>query len=170
MNRHRALTWSLAALLAFLLWDFSDRALLYSPLSTSPIQTVTATDTGEKDEDKFEAAWGVEIVEKNLFNENRSERVSPTDSAFGINDMPDSDAATRGQAVRPEIILSGIIKNQFGERVAYLQIGKDDAVGARKGEAVQEFKVVDIQQRTVSLGWRGSTFELTLSSNPLIKR
>jgi len=172
MTRQKAIIWSLIGLLTLLLWDFGNRALFYHPLAVSGESTRPATPEKEEGKPGLKTTWGVEIEQKNLFSESRAVRISPADAAFGFNTAPMQDAAANGPPVevRPNIILSGIIINQFGEYVAYLKFDGQEPVGIRKGETVEGVKVISLDERSVSLDWKGSGFELTLSNQPLIKR
>jgi len=169
MTRQKAIIWSLMGLIILLLWDFGNRALFYHPLAASVESARPATPEKEEKKPDLKTAWGVEIERKNLFSESRAVRISPADK---VNSTPAQDAAANMPQVevRPNITLSGIIVNQFGEYVAYLKFGALEPVGIRKGETVEGVKVRSIDNRKVSLDWRGSEFELTLSSQPLIKR
>ena len=172
MNRQKTITWSLIGLLVLLIWDFGNRALFYHPLSVTEAQSRPAVPVKEDKAPGFKARWGEEIEKKNLFSLSRSARVSPTEAALGANGMPGRDMPAKEQVmeIRPNIILSGIIKNQFGEYVAFLKFDGQVPVGIRKGEALEGVKVIDISKRRVKLNWQGSSFELSLSNQPLIKR
>jgi len=172
MNRQKTITWSLLGLLVLLLWDFGNRALFYHPLAVTETRSRPAA-PGKKDiTPVIEARWGPEIEEKNLFSQSRSASPPPTEAALGadggpLQGMPGGEQAAE---IRPNIILSGIIKNQFGEYVAFLKLDGQVPAGIRKGEALEGVRVIDISKRRVKLSWQGSTFELSLSNQPLIKR
>lgn len=172
MNRQKALTGALLILLALLLWDLGNRAILYSPLPVASSDTRPGVPEKLEDAQGFSPAWGKEIENKNLFNKSRSIRVSPPEGQGRPKSAVSKQPAQKDRPpeVRPELTLSGIIKNQFGEYVAFVILNGQDTVGARKGEMVGDAKVTHIDKRNVTLSWRGSEIRLSLGSQPLIKR
>lgn len=176
MKNRRNLTWALAALLLILLWDFADRAVYYSPLSSSDVLATSPpgkdgeSKTGEQ-QTESKSSWSTAIVDKNLFSKSR---------ALGAGGLPPSSDGSKEDGtgpgaqdagvVRPNVTLSGIITNQFGEHVAFLLFDNDSPIGVRKGETIKGVRVVQIDDRRVLLEWKSSEFELTLSVSPLIKR
>lgn len=155
-----------------LLWDFGNRALFYHPLAVTEGQSRPVAPEKKDKSPVIESRWGAEIEGKNLFSQSRSARVSPTEAALGADGRPSqrTQEKERLTEIRPNIILSGIIKNQFGEYVAFLKFDGQVPAGIRKGEALEGVKVIDISRRRVKLSWQGSSFELSLSNQPLIKR
>ena len=71
--------------------------------------------------------------------------------------------------IRPPVALSGIIKNQYGEFIAYISINKNSPIGVRKGDVVETFKVADIMQRTVILRWNDEIIKLELKKSAILK-
>lgn len=173
MSSRKAITWTLTALLALLMWDFVGKAFFYDPLAQlAPQQEQDETEL--RDETPlYEQAWGADIVKKNLFSETRTSRNSAP-SPINKSQTTSMPVAPLQQEqpteVRPRVKLSGIIKNQFGEYVVFLQFDNESTMGARAGETVMGLKVVEIEKRKVTLKWKDSTFELSMSGQSLIKR
>lgn len=173
MNNRKAITWAMAALLILLLWDFASNALFYHPLEkhVSLQKNDDAQTMGETPQ--HETSWGTAIVEKNLFSETRTSRSATTTPDYESRATSEPVASMQQEQlteVRPNVKLSGIIKNQFGEYIVYLQVASDAPVGLRRGESLMDLKVVDIEKRKVTLKWKDSTFELSMSGQSLIKR
>jgi len=172
MNRQKALTAALAALLVLLLWDFGSRALLYSPLAPASNEARPDIPAKQENADGLVQAWGPEIEKKDLFSKTRSTRISPVRKESRTVTPASTQPAQPAPApeVRPDLTLSGIIKNQFGEYVAYIILNGQEPVSIRKGEMIGEATVTYIDNRSVTLDWKGSDIRLSLSSQPLIKR
>ena len=172
MNKQRAITGGLILLLMLLSWDFTQSVILYDPLeatgTTAPSAAATARTT-EPELTMSRPAWGDEILTYNLFSKSRG-REMPLDSAE-TTDISGSGGITgiEDVTIRPDVKLSGIIKNQFGEFVAYIKVEKDPPVAVRTGEVVRGMKIMEIRQRSVTVEWKGSNFDLNLNI-PLLKR
>jgi type II secretory pathway component PulC len=168
MNKQKAITWSLLILLIALLWDFGNRAILYSPLTLT--QDITRPPIPERQNNGkvAEPAWGPEIVNRNLFSKSRSVRVSTP--APAPTKKPSPSMIEQKKEVRPEFTLSGIIQNQSGEDIAYIIFNGQNPIGIRVGEELGGAKLTRIDKRSVTMNWRGSEIKLSLSSQPLIKR
>lgn len=170
-NRRKAVTWALGFLLLLLSGDFATRALLYSPaVPPSPVDSAKADDRGVKYIPPSNTAWNVTITEKNLFSETRTVRTAPQDASRELNARPGQDTMPVPAKVKSNVILSGIIKNQHGEDVAYLIIDGQPALAVRQGEVAGGVRVMKIERRKVTVQSNGESFDLTLSGNPLIKR
>ena len=172
MSRQKTITWSLMALLVVLLWDFGQRALFYSPLS--PSQSTTRPGVPEKldNTSDLKPSWGPEIEARDLFSQGRSARASASGSTPDTKSQRDQAPPPKEQLteIRPNLTLSGIIINQFGEYVAYVILDNQNPIGVRIGEELGGAKVTAIDKRSVTLNWKGSAIKLSLSSQPLIKR
>lgn len=172
MNRQKALTGAILALMILLLWDFGSRALHYDPLPVIKEDTRPDVPDKMKDPEGLFPAWGQEIEQRNLFSKTRSIKAPRPRGTGGRRSTAVKQPVPREKPleVRPDLTLSGIIKNQSGEYVAFITLNGKETVGIRKGESVGEAKVTHIDKRNVTLDWRGSDIRLSLSSQPLIKR
>jgi hypothetical protein len=151
--------------LSGLSYEFINEVVMYSPLdevgaSKKSGQAKAANANG------FAPAWGSEIVERNLFTSSRSatpERRVPT---------PIVSAPTRVQEIitPPQVVLSGIIKNQYDEFVAYIAIDGGPITGVRAGDALVDLQVLEIEDRKISLMWIDTPMTLELKSSSLMKR
>jgi hypothetical protein len=156
-------------LTALLFWDFVNKSLLYSPLTE--IESIERAADGKAiSEAAFKAAWGKEILEKNLFSPQRNAASVPKDTV--PKETIEQPVLERKliEAPIPILSLSGIIENQFGELIAYIQKDKDEAVPLREGDRLGEFKVVEITDRSVQLLFRGEEIILTLSQIETLTR
>ena len=141
--------------------DMYKEAIIYNPLKSIEISGREAANNGKKALQVFEAAWGREIVDNNLFSSTRSP-VQPKPL------QPQGKAAEPPK--RPDMNLKGIILDQFGEYVAYIEKDKAKAVAARKGDRFDDVEVVDVQQKSVELRWNEENIVLSLDRIKTIKR
>ncbi len=141
-----------------LLWDFVAEALLYNPFAQiGGIER--AVEAKVKSEDVFKPAWGTEILKRNLFSQERSPAPKPAPPAAGerAENAPEPP-------VRPDVSLTGIILNQFGEYVAYVRIGREEPVPLRYGDELDNIKVAEITERKATLTWNDETIILTMEN------
>lgn len=141
--------------------DMYKEAIIYNPLKSIEISGREAANNGKKALPVFEAAWGREIVDDNLFSSTRSP-VQPKPQP--------QDKAAEQPPKRPDMNLKGIILNQFGEYIAYIEKDKVKAVPVRKGDRFDDVEVVDIQQKSVELRWNEENILLSLDRIKTIKR
>lgn len=157
--------WVVLAFLCFavlvLSIDMYKEAIIYNPLKSIEISGREAANNGKKALPVFEAAWGREIVENNLFSSTRSP-VQPKPQLQG--------KAAEPPPKRPDMNLKGIILDQFGEYIAYIEKDKAKAVAARKGDRFDDVEVVDVQQKSVELRWNEENILLSLDRIKTIKR
>jgi hypothetical protein len=158
----------LSLLAAGLFWDFLNKAVLYSPLAEME-STEKAADEKAVSEDAFKSAWGKEILENNLFSPQRIASSAAKDIEPIEKIEPSIERIVKDTPI-PILNLSGIIENQHGELVAYIQKDKDEAVPLREGDRLDEFKVVEITNRKVKLLFRGEEITLTLSQIETLTR
>lgn len=158
----------LSLLAAGLFWDFLNKAALYSPLAEME-STEKSVDEKAVSEAAFKSAWGKEILENNLFSHQRIAGGVPKDIKPVNQIDPITERITKPGRI-PILTLSGIIENQYGELVAYIQKDKDDAVPLRKGDRLDEFKVVEITDRSVQLLFRGEDIILKLTQIETLTR
>lgn len=141
--------------------DMYKEAIIYNPLKSIEISGREAANNGKKALPVFEAAWGREIVDNNLFSSTRSP-VQPKPQPQG--------KAAEPPPKRPDMNLKGIILDQFGEYVAYIEKDKVKAVPVRKGDRFDDVDVVDVQQKSVELRWNEENILLSLDRIKTIKR
>lgn len=141
--------------------DMYKEAIIYNPLKSIEISGREAANNGKKALQVFEAAWGREIVENNLFSSTRSP-VQPKPQ------LPQGKAL-EPPPKKPEMNLKGIILDQFGEYVAYIEKDKAKAVAARKGDRLDDVDVLDVQQKSVELRWNEENILLSLERIKTIK-
>lgn len=165
MSRQRIIIGALALLAVFFTWDFVTKALLYDPYEdTQGAQVTQLAKTQEAG--GYKEAWGPEIRSRNLFSEQRSYS-APIRQVERPSNI-DTPAVPKPE--KPEIKLSGIIKNQYGEYVAYMKIGAKQSVSVRKGDVVKDVTILDITERDVTIMWMDEKSVLTLSNKPLVTR
>ena len=140
--------------------DMYKEAIIYNPLKNIEISGREAANNGKKALQVFEAAWGREIVDNNLFSSTRSP----------VQPKPQLQGKAAEPAKRPEMNLKGIILDQFGEYVAYIEKDKVKAVPVRKGDRFDDVEVVDVQQKSVELKWNEEKILLSLDRIRTIKR
>lgn len=142
-----------------LLWNFVAEALLYNPFAQMG-GIEKAVEAKVKSEDVFKPAWGTEILKRNLFSQERSPAPKPAPPPDGgrVEQPPEPPPA------RPDVSLTGIVLNQFGEYVAYVQIGREEPVPLRYGDELDNIKVAEITERKATLTWNDETIILTLEN------
>ncbi|MEK6651993.1 MAG: hypothetical protein AABY50_03585 [Nitrospirota bacterium] len=140
--------------------DMYKEAIIYNPLKSIEISGREAANNGKKALPVFEAAWGREIVENNLFSSTRSP----------VQPKPQPQGKAAEPPKRPDMNLKGIILDQFGEYIAYIEKDKAKAVAARKGDRFDDVEVVDVQQKSVELRWNEENIVLSLDRIKTIKR
>lgn len=140
--------------------DMYKEAIIYNPLKDIEISGREAANNGKKALPVFEAAWGKEIADNNLFSSTRSP----------VQPKPQLQGKAAEPPKRPEMNLKGIILDQFGEYVAYIEKDKVKAVPVRKGDRFDDVEVVDVQQKSVELKWNEEKILLSLDRIRTIKR
>jgi hypothetical protein len=159
MMRQGFILMVLAAVVAVLLWDFMTQAVLYDPLDRIQAVEKVSTDRSMSMAD-FQAAWGADIHEKNLFSPQRG-APPPAPEPAELTPVPMEDILP--PPVRPDFSLSGIIRNDFGELIAYVKVGQTDPVPVRQGDSIEDAEVVEVTDRTVRLTWNGENIDLSLT-------
>lgn len=144
----------------FLSIDMYKEAITYNPLKSIEISGREAANNGKKALPVFEVAWGREITDNNLFSSTRS--------PVQLKPQPQGKAAEPPK--KPEMSLKGIILDQFGEYVAYIEKDRVKAVPVRKGDRFDDVEVVDVQQKDVELKWNEEKILLSLDRIRTIKR
>jgi hypothetical protein len=158
----------LGALALFLAWDFTRGVLLYDPLGQVALET-EVTETQASAPGEFRPGWNEAIVRKNLFREDRGQTPpSPPPSALNSAAAGAPEPTVPDRA--PNVKLNGIIKNQFGEYVAYVQIETAPAIALRAGDMVSGLNVERVDQRSVVLLFGPQRLELTLPNKSIFQQ
>jgi hypothetical protein len=154
----------LCVITAIIMWDFVTKTLLYNPIADiqsterPELEPVTA-------EEEFRHAWGVEIVENNLFSPQRGYTPPPPP----VTKFEPEVKEVKPPPLRPNLTLNGIIFNQFGEYVAYIKVDNERTVPLREGDMVASARVLKIHERSVEVEWNGEIISLALSKIKTIK-
>lgn len=166
MIRNRLILAALALLAAWLTWDFMERALMYDPMSEMADSSVESV-AQEAQADQYEAAWSPIIKSKDIFSKDRGQ-------AIAMPSLPVLQQSMQQPKVvdlkAPNITLSGIISDNFGDMVAYISINDGKGIGVRKGDMIGGIKITGITPTTVDLSWQGRTYTLKLKTESLFKR
>lgn len=169
MIRQWTITGALALVLAALLVNFTQKAVLYNPMDGIR-QTGQARTQETQKNTRHKRAWSSAILKKNLFSQSRQE--NPVVMVETIVE-PDPVALIKPAsppAPMPAISLSGIIIDPDGAYTAYIKIGKNPVAGARVGDVMHGVGVITIEERQVELEWKGASISLKMKSSPLLKK
>lgn len=159
MMRQGFIVVALAAVVAVLLWNFITGAVLYDPLDRIKAVEKDVTERAMSKED-FQAAWGPEIQERNLFSPQRG---APPPAPEPAELTPTPPEEILPPPVQPDFSLSGIIRNDFGELIAYVKVGQSEPVPVRQGDSIDDAEVVEVTDRTVRLRWNEENIDLSLT-------
>ena len=160
MIRKNALLAAVLLLFIFISWNFYVKALSYDPLKESRAKQIKPRKTGAETSMKYTPAWSKEIHEKNLFSPNRT----------FIEPKPVVTMPFVPPPKRPELILKGIVLDNFGDYVAYIEIERSKAIPMRKGDKTDEIELVDISERKVVLKWNAENINLSIEKVKTINR
>ena len=105
-------------------------------------------------------------MDRNLFTSSRS---AVPKREVSLNVPPPSTYMPE-TITPPEVVLSGIIKNQYDEFVAYLSVDGGLITGVRVGDTLGDLEVLEVEDRKVQLKWKDSLMTLDLKSSSLMKR
>lgn len=158
--------WMILGLLCFavlaLSIDMYKEAIIYNPLKGIEVSGRETANNGKQALPVFETAWSKEIVDNNLFSPSRSPVQPKPQLLQGRPPEPPPK--------KPELNLKGIILDQFGDYVAYIEKDKARAVAARKGDRLDDLEVLDVQQKSVELKWNEEKIFLSLDRIKTIKK
>jgi hypothetical protein len=155
----------LCAVTTVIAWDFVTKSLLYSPIAE--IQSAEKPEQEQAAPIKeFRHVWGREIVNSNLFSPQRGYTPPPVVKA----EPAVIEEEVKMPVPRPNFNLNGIILNQFGEYVAYIQVDNERAMPVREGDSFAGAKVLKILERSVEMEWNGETIWLALSKIKTINK
>jgi len=144
----------LAAVMVSLLWNFYREVVVYHSMDAVKKTEKAAKETKQPPE-PYKPAWDKKIVSKNLFSKFRG-YTPPPPSEFAEPELPPIPL------VPPELNLSGIILNQYGEYSAFIQKGGGSPKRVRKGDTFDDILVVDITVREVKLLWNDEELNLRM--------
>jgi hypothetical protein len=149
----------LVLLCAFVFTEFLSHAVFYDPMEE--VKGVEKTKVEEvKPEEAFRKAWRSAIRRRNLFSPSRSaEEPRPVVETRPEPPKPPPPPPPP----QPRFTLNGIIVNQYGEYVAYVQKGNEQPMALREGDRLGDTRVVSITETAVELRWMNETITLTLS-------
>ncbi len=150
----------LCLIILILLKDLYREAIVYNPLRGIEAKVQEAINNSGKVLPVFESGWGKEIAENNLFSPSRS----PV--------QPKSQIQMKGvePPKKPEMHLKGIVLDQSGDYIAYIEKDKAKAVPVRKGDKLDDVEVIDIKEKSVDLKWNEETISLSISKIKTIKK
>ncbi|TAL26518.1 MAG: hypothetical protein EPN94_03065 [Nitrospirae bacterium] len=157
--------WAILGLLCFavlaLSIDMYKEAIIYDPLKNIEVSGRETANNGKQASPVFEAAWSKDIADNNLFSSSRS--------AVQPKPQPLQGRPPEPPPKKPELYLRGIILDQFGDYVAYIEKDRAKATAVRKGDRFDDVEVVDVQQKSVELRWNEENILLSLDRIKTIK-
>jgi len=161
MIRRWAILVFLCLISIILLRDLYKEAIVYNPL-----QGIEAKGRGAVNSKEllpgFKAGWSKEIIDNNLF--------SPTRNPVQLQPKAQTQMKPIEMPKRPEMTLKGIVLDQFGDYIAYIEKDRARPVPVRKGDRLDDVDVVDVKQKSVELRWNEETISLSLEKIKTIKR
>lgn len=152
----------LCLVVAILLKDLYKEAIMYNPLQGIEAKGREAVSNGKELSPVFETGWGKEIAENNLF--------SPTRSPVQPKPPPQFQMKPVEPPKRPDMNLKGVVCDQLGDFIAYIEKDRAKAVPVRKGDSLDDVEVIDIKEKSVELRWNEETISLSLEKVKTIKR
>ena len=145
----------LAAVLLGLMWSFYTEVVVYHPVQYVFKRTVKPAKAEQKAPGRFQPAWDARIAGKDLFSEMRG-TVPPAPPVVKKPEAPTVDTTP------PQLALSGIILNQFGEYIAYISKDGGPTKRVRKDDVFDGVLVLDIKPRRVTLMWNDEEIVLSM--------
>jgi hypothetical protein len=153
-------------LFLFTAWDFYTGALRYDPLANVSLRK-PRMQSMEISAPKYQLSWDKVIYEKNLFSPARG-YVEPKPFVPPLSPPPPPP-------VKPQMDLTGIVLDPYGDYIAYISIDRAKAVPMRKGDRIGDVEVVDINEMSVVVQWNRENITLSLNriktiTNPRMAR
>lgn len=146
-----------------LLKNLYKEVIMYSPLQGIETKSREAINNIRQVLSVSEAGWGKEIIDNNLFSPTRSPvQFSPQAAWLQMKPIEPHK--------KPEMYLKGIVLNQFGEYIAYIEKDRAKAVPVRKGDRLDDVEVVDVKDKGIELRWNEEIISLSLYKIKTIKR
>jgi hypothetical protein len=141
-------------LLIYAVFNFFSNALVYDPLEEVPAKKFKPESSDYRLKSTYVPAWDSAIHEQNLFSPYRSY----------IKPKPIAEVSKPAEPPprKPDLILSGIVLDTYGEYVAYIKIDKSKAIPMRKGDILEDVELIDISSREVVLKWKTDKINLSM--------
>lgn len=153
----------LCIVVVILLRDLYKEVIAYNPLADIEFQ-VRENSAGTKQADAaVKTGWSREIIDNNLFGPSRTPIMPPPPK-------PPGPIKPIEIPKRPDMSLKGIILDQFGDYVAYIEKDKSRPVQVRQGDRLDDVDVIEIKQKSVELRWNDETIFLSLDKIKTIKK
>ncbi len=147
----------LAAIMVSLLWNFYREVVVYHAMDAVRKTEKTAKEA-KQPPGPYNPAWDKKIVSKNLFSKLRGYTPPPPPPSA----KPAEPELPPVVLVPPELNLSGIILDQYGEYTAFIQKDGGSPKRVRKGDTFDGILVVDIAVREVKLLWNDEELNLSM--------
>jgi hypothetical protein len=139
-----------------LLWNFYREVVVYHAMDAVKKTEKPAKEATQPPE-PYKPIWDKKIVSKNLFSKLRGYTPPPPPpTEFAEPELPPIPL------VPPELNLSGIILDQYGEYIAFIQKDGGSPKRVRKGDTFDGILVVDISVREVKLLWNDEELNLSM--------
>ncbi|MBI4689897.1 MAG: hypothetical protein HY754_06485 [Nitrospirae bacterium] len=134
---------------------------MYDPMQGVEARGSEVVNSSKEPAPVYKTGWGNEIVDKDLFSPTRTY----------VQPQPKSLVPVKPVELpkRPEVNLRGIVFDQYGDYIAYLEKDRAKPVPVRKGDKLDDIEVVDVKQRSVELRWNEETISLSLDKIKTIK-
>ena len=142
-------------LFIYTVWNFYARALNYDPLAEVALKKVRQFQSDSSLSAKHGSGWSDAIFENNLFSPNRTYK-EPKPAV-----LQPSPAVVEPPR-RPELALKGIVLDDFGDYVAFIEIDKGKALPLRKGDRTNDIELVDLSDRQVVVKWNEENITLSI--------
>jgi hypothetical protein len=103
---------------------------------------------------KLTPGWATDIHEKNLFSQTRTylEPKPVVQSAATLVEPPR----------KPELSLKGIVLDNYGDYIAFVEIDQAKAMPLRRGDKVEGMEVLDISGKKLVLKWNNEIINMTI--------
>ncbi len=144
----------LAVVMVSLLWNFYREAVVYHAMDAVE-KTEKISKVSPEGIPSYKPSWNKGIVNKNLFSKLRGYTHPPSAK-------PTESELPPVVLVPPELNLNGIILDQYGEYIAFIQKDGGSPKRVRKGDTFDGILVVDISVREVKLLWNDEELNLSM--------
>lgn len=142
---------SVIVMLSFI--NFYQNVIQYEPVR-APNEKKEPSHMKKKNSLLPEKGWVKDILSHNIFSPARSYEVDPGPVA--------KVEIVQAPLKQPELILKGVILNQYNVYIAYIEKDGQKAIGVRSGDKIGNIEVMNISNQSVILRWNAETITLTL--------
>ncbi|GBE36585.1 hypothetical protein BMS3Bbin07_00733 [bacterium BMS3Bbin07] len=142
---------SVIVMLSFI--NFYQNVIQYEPVRT-PNEKNEPSNMKKKKPLMPEKGWIEDILSHNIFSPARSYKDDPGP----VTEVEIVQAPLK----QPELILKGVILNQYNVYIAYIEKDGQKAIGVRSGDKIGDIEVMNISNQSVMLKWNAETITLTL--------